>query len=98
MQRQLRRMENDWWTNKAKEIQAFADRNDSHNFYDAIKAFYGPSNRNSAPVRTADGTTLLKDKSQILARWAEHFGELLNRRNETDPGVLEELPTFPKIP
>ena len=40
-QRTLRAMKNDWWTKKAHEIQHHADTNNSHAFYDSIKAIYG---------------------------------------------------------
>ena len=38
----LRNMQNDWWTKKAEEIQGFADRHESRNFYAAIREVYGP--------------------------------------------------------
>ena len=37
VQRETRRMENEWWINLASEIQGYADENDTHRFYDAIK-------------------------------------------------------------
>ena len=44
------------------------------------------------PVRSADGKRLLKNEDEILQRWAEHFRQLLNHINPTDPTVLQELP------
>ena len=57
VQRTLRETENQWWLNKAKEIQRFADANDQQNFYSALKQIYGPRNRTLAPVRTVDGAS-----------------------------------------
>jgi len=85
-------MENSWWIDKAKEIQQFADSNDTHNFYNAIKAVYGPSHHSVHPVRSKDGSTLFKDRKDILSRWAEHLRELLNCVNPTDPSILDKLP------
>lgn len=66
-QRKLREMENGWWQARAEEIQGFADRHDSHGFYNAIKAIHGPSKRNITPVRSDHGV-LLKENQQILNR------------------------------
>lgn len=38
VQRTLRTLQNKWWMEKAYEIQSFADRNDMHNFYNAVKS------------------------------------------------------------
>ena len=96
-QRTLRVLENNWWLGIAQEIQKHADSNNTHSFYQAIKTVYGPQRKNLAPVRSADGDTLIKDKQQILERWSEHFSSLLNHRNPTIPNIIEELPNVPQI-
>ena len=96
-QRTLRAMKNDWWTKKAHEIQHHADTNNSHAFYDSIKAIYGPQRKNITPVRSADGTILYKDKQQILDRWAEHFNTLLNTSYPTRMDTLADLPCLPTV-
>ena len=92
VQRELRRIENEWWTKLAVEIQAHADANDMHNFYNSIKKAYGPINRGTTPVKTADGSRLIKDAVGIANRWAEHYSSLLNGGSAADMTVLEELP------
>ena len=92
VQRRLRVMENNWWLNKSKELQMHADTNNTHAFYDSIKTIYGPSSRTITPVKTSDGNTLLKEKQEILNRWAEHFSTLLNHHNEADINITESLP------
>ncbi|VDL88733.1 unnamed protein product [Schistocephalus solidus] len=62
---------------KSEEIQGYADRNEMKNFFEAIKAIYGPFIKGTASLLSSDGTTLLTKKSQILKRWAEHFGRVL---------------------
>ena len=96
-QTRLREVESRWWDELASEIQGFADTNDMHNFYNATKKVYGPQTRSTAPVRSADGVTLLRNKSDIITRWAEHFRELLNVNTPTDPSFLEDLPTLPSM-
>ena len=91
VQQKLRDIENKWWTDKAKEVQGLADINDQHGFYKSIKTIYGPTKRNIAPVRSAEGV-LLKDLPAINERWAQHFNTLLNQRNPIDPSILDNIP------
>ncbi|KAF7643443.1 hypothetical protein LDENG_00239360 [Lucifuga dentata] len=51
---------------RRQEIQNLADCNTSQGFYDAIKALYGPRKQTTAPVQSADGNALLKDRFEIL--------------------------------
>jgi len=90
-------MVNTWWLSKATEIQNYADANMAHQFYEAIKAVYGPKSHSTHPVRTKDGITLIKDKKDILSRWAEHLQELLNQDNPVDQSIADQLPQLPII-
>ncbi|BHF67139.1 hypothetical protein SprV_0301016300 [Sparganum proliferum] len=78
LQQRLREMQDTWTARKAEEIQGYADRNEWKNFFSAIKAVYGPPTKGTAPLLSADGSTLLTEKTQILQRWAEHFRGVLN--------------------
>lgn len=93
----MRALQNEWWTAKAAEIQRYADLSDMHNFYNAVKTTYGPKSLAVTPLRSADGTTLLKDQSLIVQRWAKHFEVLLNQPSPTDPTMLQELPNLPTL-
>ena len=42
VQTRLRDMQDSWLSNKADEIQSFADRKDMKKFFDALKTVYGP--------------------------------------------------------
>ena len=97
VQQETRRMQNEWWTRLAAEIQGFADMGDQHQFYNALKTAYGPRSNSLCPVRSVDGSTLFTEKTEILKRWAEHYQELLNRQNPTDPTFLDSLPNLPVI-
>lgn len=96
-QREIRAMKNQWWTKLAHEIQGYADTGNQQEFYTALKTAYGPCRNVSHPVRSADGKTLHTEKSEILARWAEHYRDLLNRHTQTDPNLLNELPNSPTV-
>ena len=91
-------MENKWWTQKAEEIQRFADTNDTQKFYEALKTIYGPTQHAVHPVKSKDSTKVIKDHEGILCRWAEHLKELLNCVNPTDPTSVDLIPQLPIIP
>ena len=90
-------MENNWWAEKAAQIQSYANINDTKSFYEALKGVYGPRHFSLHPVRSIDGD-LIKNKELILERWAEYLQNLLNKVHTTDPGFLDALPTLPIIP
>ena len=92
MQAALRRMQDEWWENKAEEVQKYADNNNSKMLFRAIKEVYGPTKPCTAPLMSSDGITLLKDKRSINERWREHFSTLLNRPSSVDSTALDQIP------
>ena len=77
-----------WCVKLADEIQGYADTNDTHNFYNAIKHAYGPTTNTTTPVKSRDGTGLIKDSNAISRHWAEHYLHLLNGGLTPDHFVL----------
>jgi len=53
-------MQDNWWRNKADELQNLADRHDSR-FYEELKAVFGPSTSAAASPGSEDGSTMLTD-------------------------------------
>nr|VZI24621.1 unnamed protein product [Spirometra erinaceieuropaei] len=92
LQQRLREMQDAWTARKAEEIQGYADRNEWKNFFSAIKAVYGPPTKGTAPLLSADGNTLLTEKTQILRRWAEHFLSVLNFLSVISDDAIARLP------
>ncbi len=92
IQQKLRQMQDSWLSNKADEIQGYADRKDMKNFYACIKEIYGPTTSRSAPILSADGSNLITDKDRILERWAEHFDSVLNRPSTINDEAINRLP------
>ena len=41
---------------------------------------------------SADGSTIIKEKEGIRARWEKHFGQLLNRPSTVDQEALQQIP------
>ena len=66
-------------------------------FFCTIQEVYGPTKPRITPPLSADGSTLLKEKSSIGARWREHFSTLLNKPSTVDPTVLNQIPQKPVI-
>ncbi|BHF63531.1 hypothetical protein SprV_0200652400 [Sparganum proliferum] len=92
LQQRLREMQDAWTARKAEEIQGYADRNEWKNFFSAIKAVYGSADEGHGPLLSADGSTLLTEKTQILQRWAEHFRGVLNRPSAISDVAIDRLP------
>ncbi|BHF61836.1 hypothetical protein SprV_0100481500 [Sparganum proliferum] len=92
VQQRLREMQDAWTAGKAEEIQGYASRNAWKNFFSAIKVVYGPPTKGTAPLLSADGSTFLTEKTQILQRWAEHFRGVLNRPYTIFDAAIARLP------
>uniref|UniRef100_A0A8C5P9E5 C2H2-type domain-containing protein n=1 Tax=Leptobrachium leishanense TaxID=445787 RepID=A0A8C5P9E5_9ANUR len=95
IQSQLRQMQDSWLSAKAEELQGFADRKDMKNFYSGLREIYGPTASGSSPLLSADGSTLITEKEQILERWAEHFASVLNTPSVINDEAIERLPQVP---
>ncbi|BHF63282.1 hypothetical protein SprV_0200627400 [Sparganum proliferum] len=98
-----RRQHQDWFDdNDAVISNLLAEKNRLHKAYvdhptdDNKAAFYrtvyGPPTKGTAPLLSADGSTLLTEKTQILQRWAEHFRGVLNRPSAISDAAIDRLP------
>ena len=76
-------------------MQGYADSNMSREFYSATRTIYGPTQRHTAPPKSKDGTTLIKDKEGIPCRWKEHFNDLLNRDSHVEADSFDNVPSVP---
>lgn len=93
VRKELRLLKNQWWSQKASEIQSYADLHDSRNFYQALKTVYGPSSRTLCPIKNSEGD-LLRDESQILHQWKKHYHSILNLNSEVDDSVFNIIPKY----
>ena len=81
----LRRMQDEWWE-KTDEIEAYTATKNTKMFFSAIKEVYGTTKPHTTPLLSADGSTLLKEKSSINARWMEHLSTpLCSTRSHKSP-------------
>ncbi|XP_063634609.1 uncharacterized protein LOC134805232 [Cydia splendana] len=74
----LREQKDKWWNEQANELQHLADTNQTGRFFQGIQAVFGPKCRKIAPIYSRDKERRLTDKHEVLARWAEHFKDVLN--------------------
>ena len=85
-------MQDSWLSNKADEIQSFADRKDMKKSFDALKTVYGPQSLGTTPILSADQTSILTGKEAILKRCAEHFESVLNWPSSINDDAINRLP------
>ncbi|VDM02098.1 unnamed protein product [Schistocephalus solidus] len=92
VQQRLWEMQDAWMIRKTEEIQRYAGRKEMKNFFKSIKAIYGQCIKETAPLLSSDGTTLLTEKSQILKRLTEHFRSVLNCSSAISDAAIDRLP------
>ena len=92
-QRELRRMQNEWFANKAEEIEKHSAENNSKKLYSSLNAVYGrQAGAGSPPLLDSTGEHLITDKEKILERWREHFDNVLNRPSSVNEEAINRLP------
>lgn len=92
VQTKLRSMKDNWWLQKAEDLQTAADKHDMKSFYCGLKSVFGPQAKSTTPILSEDGSSLLTKHEDILQRWADHFYLVLNRPSVVDITVLDEIP------
>ena len=92
LQRELRKMKNEWWLNLSKEVQKASDSKDSKTLYGLLHQVFGPTSSSVAPLKSKDNTCLIKDPEKIMLRWQEHFKDLFHNPSLIDEEVLESIP------
>ena len=93
----IRDIKKNWWEEKAKLIQAFADQYDMHNFFLATKTIYESGLNNHTTLQSKDGT-LLKDDTAFQQRWREHFELLFNRETVEKEHTILSIPKHSERP
>ncbi|VDL98509.1 unnamed protein product [Schistocephalus solidus] len=92
VQQRLREMQGTWMICKVEEIQGYVDHKEWKKFFAEMKAVYGPHVKGAAILLSADGTTLLTERTQILKYSAEHFRSILNRPSTISDFAINRMP------
>ncbi|XP_008483671.1 craniofacial development protein 2-like [Diaphorina citri] len=87
-QKEVRHIKEKWWIKKTEELQAYMNVNDSFNLYRSIKEVVGPTKKSLNIIEDKQGVSL-KKKNEQLARWKDHFENLLNQEAQIDFDNLE---------
>lgn len=69
----------------------FADQNNMRAFYNGLKAIWGPRTNYASRLKSADGSSYISEKNDILKRWAEHFERLLNIQSGISAQTLDRI-------
>ena len=85
-------MKNRWWSEISAEIQRAYDCKDSKSLYSAIRQVFGPQPSTMVPLKSKDGSVIIKYAVGIMARWTEHFTDLFDNPSATDESVINGLP------
>ena len=90
-------MQDQWWQDKAEEVQSCADSHSAKKFFRSLKTVYGVSRSGCSPLLPSGGTTLIKDQVGWRERLAKHVSSssLLNRSSAADPAALNQIPNQP---
>mgnify|MGYP003683274515 CR=1 FL=1 len=77
----------------AQEAENACSKGDIKTLYNITRQLSGNPTSANAPIRDADGKILTKTEDQ-LARWRDHFKQILNRPPPVDPPELVEGSTL----
>lgn len=94
LQKRIRHMKNDWFAQKANQMERFYIENNLRDFFATLREVYGPKSIPTHQIRSKNGQLLITQK-HIKERWIEHFSELLNLRSDIDQNVLNEIQQVP---
>ena len=75
---------------------AFADRHEEKEFYAALEEVYGPTQSVTLPLKLSDGSALVTESAEILARWKQHFSDLLNTPSSIAQDALDRIIALPE--
>ena len=92
LQCEIRHIENRWWSEISAEGQGAYDCKDSKSLYSTIRQVFGPQPSTVVPLKSMDGSVLIKDTLEIMARWTEHFTDLFDNPSTSDESIINGLP------
>ena len=88
VKKKLRADKRDYVNDLAQQAEIAAEKGDLKALYDTTRQLSGRKSNPNRPVRDKQGQLLTSVEAQ-LARWKEHFEEVLNRPPPQNPPVLD---------
>ena len=68
LQRDMRRLDDEWWLHKAVELQKAADENNLPGFFTGLKEVNGPQAQLSILLLDKDSSSVITDPKKIICR------------------------------
>ena len=65
-------MKNDWFVEKANQMEKYYLENNIRDFYATLREVYGPKSKSTNQIRSKDGK-LLVTENQIKKRWVQSY-------------------------
>ena len=96
VQQVARQCANDYWLKLCAKIQTAADTGNIRGMYDGIKQALGPSQKKTAPLKTAEGD-VIQDRDKQMERWVEHYSNLYSQQTEVSEEVLNTIEPLPLL-
>ena len=96
VQQRARQCANDYWLQLCSQIQITADTRNIKAMYDGIKKALGPTQKKTAPLKSATGE-VIQDREQQMERWVEHYTELYARENVVTEDALNAIECLPEL-
>lgn len=90
-QKELHCLQNQWWLDRAKEVEQHVERHNSRSFFQVVKFVFQWHQSDISPI-TDDPSNRLTEKENILAHWKQHLIDLLNQPGIANFSVIDELP------
>ena len=85
---------NEYWQNLCHNIQLAADTGNIKGVYEGIKTVLGPTPKKTAPLKNTKGE-IIKDKTQQLDRWVEHYCDIYSRETKVTSNALDQIDQQP---
>ena len=92
VQREIRTLKNEWWSQKTETIQAAAVRHDSKAVYKHLRFLNDDRDYQikTVSVKDKDGR-LLATEQESLNRWKEHFEELFTQKSDLKLDIIDQV-------
>ena len=88
VKRNMRKDKRQWLDRLATEAETAANQGNMKGVYDITKQLCNERPKSIGMVKSKNGNILTKD-SDIKKRWKEHFDEILNRPDPSEPALID---------
>ena len=89
-----RKSANKYWKGLSQNMQRAADTGNVRGVYEGMKKAIGPMPKKTAPIKDLEGNKIT-DKTKVMDRWVEHYGELYSRETKVTDQALDAIEQLP---